>query len=201
MVSWQGTTTHTPQQINQRKKIYWDIALKQVHQVSVCNSWVASRCKQAETSTLFPFNKTHRWLLSMLRDTIFTSTGVVSGTSLRIMMQRLWLGRTFSPASSTCTTGEAVKTKTCKRRRFVTLMEVLKLYKNSSMNYKRPQHLRCRQAKKGKLPQTVSRNMKTVPATPQKSSKNYTNWPLWCCGTIQTLLLHIFPPFFLVKRG
>lgn len=36
-----------------------------------------------------------------------TSTGVVSGTSLRIIIQRLWLGRTFSPFSSTCTIGEA----------------------------------------------------------------------------------------------
>lgn len=37
----------------------------------------------------------------------FTSTGVVSGTSLRMIMHRLWLGRTFSPFSSTCTIGEA----------------------------------------------------------------------------------------------
>ena len=36
-----------------------------------------------------------------------TSTGVVSGTSLRMMMQRLWFGRTFSPFSSTWTIGEA----------------------------------------------------------------------------------------------
>jgi hypothetical protein len=35
---------------------------------------------------------------------------VVSGTSLRMMMQRLWLGRTFSPISSTCTMGEAETT-------------------------------------------------------------------------------------------
>lgn len=40
-----------------------------------------------------------------------TSTGVVSGTSLRMMMQRLWFGRTFFPLSSTCTMGEAA-TKT-----------------------------------------------------------------------------------------
>lgn len=37
----------------------------------------------------------------------FTSTGVVSGTSLRMIMHRLWFGRTFSPFSSTCTIGEA----------------------------------------------------------------------------------------------
>ncbi len=36
-----------------------------------------------------------------------TSTGVVSGTSRRMMMHRLWFGRTFSPFSSTCTMGEA----------------------------------------------------------------------------------------------
>ncbi len=50
-------------------------------------------------------------LLSVQYGSFFTSTGVVSGTSLRIMMQRLWFGRTFSPVSSTCTMGEAV-TKT-----------------------------------------------------------------------------------------
>lgn len=38
-----------------------------------------------------------------------TSTGVVSGTSLRMMMHLLWFGRTFSPFSSTCTMGEAEK--------------------------------------------------------------------------------------------
>lgn len=38
---------------------------------------------------------------------INTSTGVVSGTSRRMMMQRLWFGRTFSPFSSTWTIGDA----------------------------------------------------------------------------------------------
>lgn len=36
-----------------------------------------------------------------------TSMGVLSGTSLRITMQRFWLGRTFSPFSSTWTNGKA----------------------------------------------------------------------------------------------
>lgn len=49
-----------------------------------------------------------RIMLSMPYKMFFTSTGVVSGTSLRIMMQRLWFGRTLSPLSSTCTMGEAV---------------------------------------------------------------------------------------------
>ena len=56
------------------------------------------------------FNTTALWtsvLSSMHLEIFFTSTGVVSGTSLRIMMQRLWLGRTLSPVSSTCTMGEA----------------------------------------------------------------------------------------------
>lgn len=43
---------------------------------------------------------------------VFTSTGVVSGTSLRMIIHRLWLGRTFSPFSSTCTIGEAEGKKT-----------------------------------------------------------------------------------------
>lgn len=43
----------------------------------------------------------------------FTSTGVVSGTSLRMIMHRLWLGRTFSPFSSTCTIGEAEGNSMC----------------------------------------------------------------------------------------
>lgn len=50
-------------------------------------------------------------MLGMQHETFFTSTGVVSGTSLKMMMQRLWFGRTFSPVSSTCTMGEAA-TKT-----------------------------------------------------------------------------------------
>lgn len=56
-------------------------------------------------------------MFSMHYKTFFTSTGVVSGTSLRIMMQRLWFGRTLSPLSSTCTMGEAV-TKTQRKDSF-----------------------------------------------------------------------------------
>lgn len=46
--------------------------------------------------------------LLFLDNILFTSTGVVSGTSRRMIMQRLWFGRTFSPFSSTWTIGDAV---------------------------------------------------------------------------------------------
>lgn len=45
-----------------------------------------------------------------------TSTGVVSGTSLRMIMHLLWFGRTFSPFSSTCTIGEAEKDRKAQLR-------------------------------------------------------------------------------------
>lgn len=47
-----------------------------------------------------------------------TSTGVVSGISRRMIIHRLWFGLTFSPFSSTCTTGVA------ENRRLIKLVQI-----------------------------------------------------------------------------
>lgn len=88
-------------------------ALNALGQLSLLNR-ASTSCERDGTNT----SSTHtRSVLtcnnSLVFIVTFTSTGVVSGTSLRMMIQRLWFGRTFSPVSSTCTRGEAVREKCC----------------------------------------------------------------------------------------
>lgn len=75
----------------------------------------ASTSYERNTSHTMTYLQSHTWQFCQLRShhkvcrsiKLWTSTGVVSGTSLKMMIQRLWFGRTFSPVSSTCTMGEA----------------------------------------------------------------------------------------------
>ena len=54
---------------------------------------------------------TENKMLNLKYFTLISSTGVFSGISLRMTVQRVWLGRTFFPSTSTCTFWDSKQTK------------------------------------------------------------------------------------------